>query len=239
IEQLRTRVLPKRGIWARADEILVTLGSQNALYLLASLLMNRDVRVAMENPGFRDALSIFDIQGAQVQLQDVDDQGLVIDSRLDDCQYLYLTPGQQVPTGVVMSVERRTELLRKIRQHDQVVIEDDYDARFNLDHQTLPALKASDSNGRVISLSSLSKAFAPGLRIGYMVADAELIDELRALRRLMYRHPPLNNQRMLADFLAQGHYDAHLRRFREDHARRREALYQALDAELSECRAMS
>lgn len=239
IEQLRTRVLPKRGIWARADEILVTLGSQNALYLLASLLMNRDVRVAMENPGFRDALSIFDIQGAQVQLQDVDDQGMVIDSRLDDCQYLYLTPGHQVPTGVAMSVERRTELLRKIRQHDQVVIEDDYDAEFNLDHQTLPALKASDSNGRVIYLSSLSKAFAPGLRIGYMVADAELIDELRALRRLMYRHPPLNNQRMLADFLAQGHYDAHLRRFREDHARRREALYQALDADLSECRPMS
>ncbi|MDH0704540.1 PLP-dependent aminotransferase family protein [Pseudomonas toyotomiensis] len=238
IEQLRTRVLPKRGIWARADEILVTLGSQNALYLLASLLMARGVRVGVENPGFRDAASIFDLHGAKVHLQDVDDQGLVVDSRLDDCQYLYVTPGHQVPTGVAMSAARREQLLRQVREHDQVLIEDDYDAEFNLDNHPLPALKASDSSGRVIYLSSLSKAFSPGLRIGYMVADAELIDELRALRRLMYRHPPLNNQRMLADFLAQGHYDAHLRRFREEHCRRRELLYRALRSDLSDCQPM-
>lgn len=125
---MRTRVLPKRGIWARADEILVTLGSQNALYLLASLLMARGVRVGVENPGFRDAASIFDIHGAKVHLQDVDDQGLVVDRRLDDCQYLYVTPGHQVPTGVAMSTARREQLLRQIREHDQVLIEDDYDA---------------------------------------------------------------------------------------------------------------
>ena len=149
-----------------------------------------------------------------------------------------MTPGHQVPTGVAMSTARREQLLRQIREHDQVLIEDDYDAEFNLDNHPLPALKASDSSGRVIYLSSLSKAFSPGLRIGYMVADAELIDELRALRRLMYRHPPLNNQRMLADFLAQGHYDAHLRRFREEHCRRRELLYQALRSDLSDCQPM-
>ncbi|MFF7707694.1 aminotransferase class I/II-fold pyridoxal phosphate-dependent enzyme [Pseudomonas sp. NPDC007930] len=238
IEQLRTRVLPKRGIWARADEILVTLGSQNALYLLGSLLMARGVKVGMENPGFRDAMSIFDLHGAQVHLQPVDAEGLVVDPRLHGCQYLYLTPGHQVPTGVTMSPARRGELMRHVREHDQVVIEDDYDAEFNLDNHPLPALKAGDSQGRVIYMSSLSKAFSPGLRIGYMVADAELIDELRALRRLMYRHPPLNNQRMLADFLAQGHYDAHLRRFREEHGRRRELLYQALHADLRECQPM-
>ena len=238
IEQLRTRVLPKRGIWARADEILVTLGSQNALYLLASLLMQRGVKAAVENPGFKDAASIFELHGADVHFQPVDDQGLVLDERLHDCQYLYVTPGHQVPTGVAMTAARREQLMRQARVHDQVLIEDDYDAEFNLDQHPLPALKASDSHGRVIYLSSLSKAFAPGLRIGYMVADAELIDELRALRRLMYRHPPLNNQRMLADFLAQGHYDAHLRRFREEHARRRERLYQALAQDLSVCQPM-
>lgn len=238
VEQLRTRVLPKRGIWARPDEILVTLGSQNALYLLATLLMGKGVRVAMENPGFRDALSLFELRGADIQLQSVDDQGLVLDSRLHGCDYLYVTPGHQVPTGVAMSAARRTALLRQIRQHDQVVIEDDYDAEFNLDHQAQPALKASDASGRVIYMSSLSKAFSPGLRIGYLVADAELIDELRALRRLMYRHPPLNNQRMLAEFLAQGHYDSHLRRFREEHRRRRDTLRLALDDELPGCQPM-
>lgn len=235
IEQLRTRVLPKRGIWARPEEILVTLGSQNALYLLATLLMSNGVKVAIENPGFRDALSIFDLQGAQVQLQPIDEQGLLVDSRLDDCEYLYVTPGHQVPTGIAMSAQRRGELLRQIRRHDQVLIEDDYDAELNLDNHPQPALKASDSSGRVIYLSSLSKAFSPGLRMGYMVADAELIDELRALRRLMYRHPPLNNQRMLAEFLAQGHYDAHLRRFRDEHGRRREILRTVVDQALGGC----
>lgn len=236
IEQLRTRVLPKRGIWARADEILVTMGSQNALYLLATLLMGKGVRVAMENPGFRDALNLFELQGADVHLQDVDVQGVIVDSRLDGCDYLYVTPGHQVPSGVAMSSARRGELLRQVRQHDQVIIEDDYDAEFNIDNQALPALKASDSHGRVIYFSSLSKAFSPGLRVGYLVADAELIDELRALRRLMYRHPPLNNQHMLAEFLAQGHYDAHLRRFREEHGRRRDMMRCALETYLDSCR---
>lgn len=235
IEQLRTRVLPKRGIWAGSDEILVTLGSQNALYLLATLLMSNGIKVAIENPGFRDALSIFELQGAQVHKQDIDEQGLVVDARLNDCEYLYVTPGHQVPTGISMSAARRGQLLQQVRLHDQILIEDDYDAELNLDNHPLPALKASDSSGRVIYLSSLSKAFSPGLRMGYMVADAELISELRALRRLMYRHPPLNNQRMLAEFLAQGHYDAHLRRFREEHGRRRAAMSDAISQRLTGC----
>jgi GntR family transcriptional regulator/MocR family aminotransferase len=235
IEQLRTRVLPKRGIWARPDEILITLGSQNALYLLATLLMGDGVKVALENPGFRDALSIFDLQGAEVHRQPIDAQGLVVDARLDDCEYLYVTPGHQVPTGITMSAARRQQLLEHVRLQDQIIIEDDYDAELNLDNHPLPALKASDRHGRVIYLSSLSKAFSPGLRMGYLVADAELINELRALRRLMYRHPPLNNQRMLAEFLAQGHYDAHLRRFRAEHAQRREALCTAVDEQLVGC----
>jgi GntR family transcriptional regulator/MocR family aminotransferase len=228
-------VLPKRGIWAGSDEILVTLGSQNALYLLTTLLMSKGTKVAIENPGFRDALSIFGLQGADVHKQDIDEQGLVVDARLDDCEYVYVTPGHQVPTGISMSAARRGQLLQHARQHDQILIEDDYDAELNLESRPLPALKASDSSGRVIYLSSLSKAFSPGLRMGYMVADAELINELRALRRLMYRHPPLNNQRMLAEFLAQGHYDAHLRRFREEHGRRRAITHAAISQRLTGC----
>lgn len=236
IEQLRTRVLPKRGIWAQPDEILLTLGSQNALYLVARLLMNPDVRVAMENPGFRDALNVFELHGAQVHLQEVDAQGMRVDERLDACDYIYTTPGHQVPTGVSLAAGRREALLHKARSHDRIVLEDDYDAELNFDQHVQPAIKADDRDGRVIYMSSLSKAFSPGLRLGYLVADAELVRELRALRRLMYRHPPLNNQRMLAEFLAQGHYDAHLRRFKEEHWLRRELLLEALARHMPQCR---
>lgn len=239
IEQLRTRVLPKRGIWAEPEQILITLGSQNALYLLTRLLMDRGTRVAMENPGYRDAWNVFDLRGADIHLQDVDEQGMRIDERLDDCEYLYLTPGHQVPTGVTLSPARRRALLARLERHDQVLIEDDYDAELNLDDHPQPALKSADRQGRVVYISSLSKCLSPGLRIGYLVADAELVAELRALRRLMYRHPPLNNQRLLAQFLAQGNYDAHLRRFRSEHSRRQDELQGAIDSYLGGCRRIS
>lgn len=235
VEQLRTRVLPKRGIWAKPNEILVTLGSQNALYLIAALLMNGQTRVAMETPGFRDALSIFELHGARVQLHPMDEEGIVIEPCMADCDYVYLTPSHQVPTGIVMSSERRDRLTDGLCRNDQILIEDDYDAELNLDRDALPAIKAGATGARVIYLSSLSKQLSPGLRLGYLVADAELINELRSLRRLMYRHPPLNNQRMMAEFLAQGYYDAHLRAFRAEHARRRDLLNAALTRDLDAC----
>lgn len=236
IEQLRTRVLPKRGIWAQSNEILITIGSQNALYLLAALLMGRKTTVALETPGYRDALSIFQLHGANIQLHSLDAEGMTASPNLAQCDYLYLTPSHQVPTGISMSASRRAELLEMSKRHDQIIIEDDYDAELNLDRDALPAIKAGDTAGRVIYVSSLSKPFSPGLRLGYLVAEADLVDELRALRRLMYRHPPLNNQRMLAEFLAQGHYDVHLRGFRAEHMRRRDLLEKALRSDLDVCR---
>ncbi|OZI30610.1 GntR family transcriptional regulator [Bordetella genomosp. 10] len=236
IAQLRTRVLPKRGIQAAPEQILVTLGSQNALYLLAALLMGPGVRVGIENPGFRDAWNVFELQNAGVSLHPVDEEGIVLDERAADCDYLYVTPSHQVPTGVTMSAARRQALWRQIQRHDQIVIEDDYEADLDLSGRPPPALKAADRHGRVIYLSSFSKCLAPGLRLGYMVADEELVRELRALRRLICRHAPLNNQRLLARFLAQGDYDAHLRRYRDEHARKHEKLCRAIDRHLPDCR---
>lgn len=235
IAQLRTRVLPKRGIHASADEILVTLGSQNALYLLAALLMGPGVRVGIENPGFRDAWNVFELQNADVSLHAVDNEGIVLDERLAQCGYIYVTPSHQVPTGVTMSPSRRQALWRQVLRYDQILIEDDYEADLDLSSHPPPALKAADGQGRVIYLSSFSKCLAPGLRLGYLVADEELIRELRALRRLICRHAPLNNQRVLARFLAQGDYDAHLRRYRVEHARKHEKLCQAIERHLPDC----
>lgn len=233
IEQIRTRVLPKRGIVAAPDEILITLGSQNALYLLTRLLMSRQTRVGVENPGFREAINTFGLSECQIVPHPVDEQGIVMNAA--PCDYYYVTPGHQVPTGVTMSQSRRSQLLAHAAQHDAVIIEDDYDSESNFQQNPLPALKASDRSGRVIYVSSLSKALSPGLRLGFMVADPDLIDEARALRRLMYRHPPTNIQYQMAHFLAQGHYETHLRRYRDDSARRWETLHHALSTMLPAC----
>jgi GntR family transcriptional regulator/MocR family aminotransferase len=235
ITQLRTRVLPKRGIQAAPGEILVTQGSQNALYLLARLLMGPGVRVGLENPGFRDAWNVFAMQNADISLHAVDEQGLCLDEGLADCDYVYVTPSHQVPTGVTLSAERRAQLWQQAHARDQVLIEDDYDADLDLSSHPPPALKAADRHGRVIYLSSFSKSLGPGLRLGYLVADEELVRELRALRRLMLRHAPLHAQRLLARFLAEGDYDAHLRRYRAAHARKHDALRHAIEQHLDAC----
>lgn len=234
IEQIRTRVLPKRGIVAAPDEILITLGSQNALYLLTRLLMSSKTRVGVENPGFREAINTFLLADTDIVPHPVDEQGIVLNDA--PCDYYYVTPGHQVPTGVAMSKARRGQLLEYAARHDAVIVEDDYDSESNFMLNPLPALKASDRCGRVIYVSSLSKALSPGLRLGFMVADPDLIDEARALRRLVYRHPPTNIQYQMAHFLAQGHYETHLRRYHDDSARRWDRLNAALQQHLAECR---
>ena len=214
VEQLRTRLLPKRGIYAEPEEILVTIGTQNSLYLLANLLFDHKTRVALENPGFRDAHSISRSFNADLQLQPVDAEGIVVDEQLAGCDYIYVTPSHQVPTGVEMSRRRRSELMDLVRQSDAVVIEDDYDAEINMQDNPIPALKSEDRDKRIIYVGSLSKSMSPGLRIGFMLADEQLIAEARALRRLMYRHPATNNQRQTALFLSLGYYDSYLRKLR-------------------------
>lgn len=236
VEQLRTRVLPKRGIHARSDEILITLGSQNALFLIAQLLLDTNSRIAVENPGYREAANVFLRQGARLSYQNVDSEGMCLDEAAANCDYLYVTPSHQGPTGITMSRARREMLIDQIQRRDQIVLEDDYDAEVNFDHHAQPALKASCAGSRVIYMSSLSKPLSPGLRLGYLVADAELIDELRALRRLMYRHPPSGLQQQLAQFLSQGHYDRYLRLFADKMRERWEVMNDSLMHELPNCR---
>jgi GntR family transcriptional regulator/MocR family aminotransferase len=107
-----------------------------------------------------------------------------------------------------MPISRRLELLEAASKHDVLVIEDDYESEFNYVGDPTPALKSIDRDGRVIYVGSLSKTLAPGIRLGYMVAPRELIHQARALRRLMMRHPPSNNQFIIAQFLKRGYHDA-------------------------------
>jgi GntR family transcriptional regulator/MocR family aminotransferase len=212
VEQIRTRLLPRRGVMAAADEILVTVGAQNALYLLVHLLFNERTRLGIEDPGYTDARNIASLRSPNLTGLDVDDQGLIVDRHLDGCDYVYTTPSHQFPTTVTMSLARRHALLAAAATSDFIVIEDDYESELAHTGTPQPALKSLDRQDRVVFIASLSKTLAPGLRLGYMVGPRDVIREARALRRLMMRHPAANNQRTVALFLADGHYDGLLRR---------------------------
>jgi GntR family transcriptional regulator / MocR family aminotransferase len=228
IEQIQTRLLARRGVWAAPDEILVTVGAQHALYLLAALLVTPDVTVGMENPGYPDARNIFASRTPRVVALQVDGQGLELTPALTECDYVYVTPSHQCPTNVTMPLSRRQSLLDWAQENDRVLIEDDYEVELGSDGRTQPALKSLDRDGRVLYVSSLSKTIAPGIRIGFIVGSRELISEARMLRRLMLRHPAANNERAVALFLAMGYHDALLRRLTQSAAERSRVLAAAL-----------
>ena len=235
IEQLHTRVLPRRGVWARPDEILVTVGAQQALYLISSLLVTPDSAVAMEDPGYADARNIFTFATRKLQPIPVDDDGITISDALKTSDVIYVTPSHQFPTTVTMPLERRRALLDCAADHDAIIIEDDYESEVNFLSTPTPALKSLDANDRVIYVGSFSKTMAPGLRLGFMVGPAPFIREARALRRLMLRHPPTNNQRTIGVFIARGHYDALLKRVRQSYKDRWMAMHEAIQTYLPHC----
>ena len=212
VEQIQNRVLPRRGVWADSDEILVTLGAQHALYLLGELLMDADSVVGVEDPGYPDARNIFTLSGARVVPLPVDQDGVVPGRHLDQCDVAYVTPSHHVPTTVTLPKERREEMLERASRADFLLIEDDYESETNFVGEPTPALKSLDQEDRVIYVGGLSKTLAPGVRLGFMVGPRELIREARALRRLMIRHPPSNNQRIIALFLSMGYHDSHIHR---------------------------
>lgn len=240
IEQIRSRLLPRRGIFARPDEVMITLGAQNALFLLSSLLLHEGRGIAVEDPGYPDARQIFARHTLRVLSVPVDTKGLVPNGIPEDARILFCTPSHQCPTAARLPLKRREALLDWAKARDGVVIEDDYDSQIlddmvDPDGKTpapLPALKSLDRAGRVVFVGSLSKTLAPGLRLGFVVADPALIESLRSLRRLMLRHPPANNQRAVAIFLSLGHHDALLRRLSDSIREKREMLREALSRRL-------
>ncbi|GMU72342.1 MAG: GntR family transcriptional regulator [Burkholderiales bacterium] len=223
IEQIQTRLLARRGVFASADEILVTVGAQHALFLLATLLVGPATTVGVEDPGYPDARNILAARTPSVVALPLDAAGLALSPGLDACE---------CPTNVTMPLARREALLAWAIARDRVLIEDDYETEIGLEGRALPALKSLDRGGRVVYVGSLSKTLAPGIRVGYIVAHRDLVREARALRRLMLRHPAANNERSAGLFLAMGYHDAHLRRLRQACAERGAAIGAALPRHL-------
>ena len=212
IEQIHNKLLPRRGIFVDPEQILVTLGAQNAIFLAAQLLLDNSKTVGIENPGYVDARNIFLTQTDKLNCLDVDQDGLVINEKLNDCDCVYITPSHQFPTTVTLPETRRKALLKKAKEENFIILEDDYEAELTYNKKPLAALKSEDTEGRVIYIGSISKTLAPGIRLGFIVGSKAFIDEARVMRRLMLRHPPSNNQYIVARFLQRGYHDSLIRK---------------------------
>ncbi|MBW6416967.1 PLP-dependent aminotransferase family protein [Celeribacter sp. PS-C1] len=235
LDQVSRRILPQRGFRADADELLITVGAQNAIWMVANLFLAPGRSIFIEDPGYVDARNIFAAQGARVVPVPVDRKGLKPGPELAEADLVYLTPGHQSPTNITMPMERRLAILEAAAAQDFLILEDDYEHELNFVGAQHPTLKALDATGRVIHIGSLTKPLFPGIRLGFIAADREVIRELRHLRRLMYRHPSALAQRAMALFLSEGHYDAHIRRHRRGMAEKWREMLREIDRQLPGC----
>jgi GntR family transcriptional regulator/MocR family aminotransferase len=224
-----------RGVRCTPEQIIVTAGSQQALYLLAQLLLAPGDGVWLESPGYQGALAPFAVAGASICPVPVDAEGMDVPyaaARYPDARLAFATPSHQLPLGATMSLARRLQLLRWAEANRAWIIEDDYDSEYRYTGPPLASLQSLDRSGSVIYVGTLSKVLFPGLRLGYIVAPPALAEPLARAKAVVDRHNPIVPQAVLADFIQEGHFARHIRRTRDAYGERRIAMLEAIDSRM-------
>ncbi|WP_370942966.1 PLP-dependent aminotransferase family protein [Amycolatopsis sp. cg5] len=209
-----------RGVRAEPDDVLVTGGAQQAIDLIARILLRPGEHAAVEDPGYPPPRLLFQTLGARVHAVPVDDEGLVVDAIPAGCRLVYVTPSHQYPFGTAMSLRRRLALLDWAERHDAAIIEDDYDTEFRYAGRPLEPLHSLDSSNRVLYIGSFSKVLAPGLRLGFLVAPPSLRVALTKAKSLTDWQTSNPIQAALAQFMDEGGFARHVRASRREYEAR-------------------
>ena len=226
-----------RGVHCSPEQIIITSGSQQALFLIASMLLSPNDSAWVEEPGYRGISASLHATAAKVCPVPVDEEGLCVAlgaKRYPDARLVYVTPSHQAPLGVTMSLTRRLELLAWAAANKAWVVEDDYDSEYRYTGPPLASLQSLDKAGSVIYVGTLSKVMFPSLRLGYLVTPPALADAFAQGKAIIDRHTAVMPQIVLADFISEGHFNRHIKRTREVYAERRLALLEALETHLAQ-----
>ncbi len=233
-EAVASYLTSSRGVHCVPEQVAILSGVQEALDVVARLLLNPGDRVCMEDPGYPGAARAFAAVGAKISAAPVDDEGMTLHKQaLQGARLIYVTPGHQFPLGMTMSLSRRLKLLEWVAKSGAMILEDDYDSEFRYVGRPVPALQGLDHHGMVLFTGSFSKVLFPSLRLGYLVVPLDMVESVSAMISIINRHAPLLEQSVLCDFMTEGHFGRHLRRMRQVYAERRSVLQEAAQKNLA------
>lgn len=228
-EAICTHLQRSRAVACDASQILVVNGSQQALDLIARVLIERGDRVVIEDPGYQGTREVLRGAGAQLLPAAVDRDGLNPEKLPSRARIVFVTPSHQFPTGAILPLARRMALLEWAKRQNAVIVEDDYDGEFRYEGQLLESLQGLDREGRVLYIGTFSRTIFPALRLGYLIAPKGLVKAFTAAKWLSDRHTATLEQQTLAEFITGGMYERYLRRVRKRNAVRREALLESIE----------
>jgi GntR family transcriptional regulator/MocR family aminotransferase len=234
-EAIVDHVASLRGVRCSAEQVIVVSGAHQAFDLAARVALDRGDAVWVEDPGYLGAGRAFRAAGGHLIPIPVDGDGIDVEHAVRIApkpRLIFVTPSQQFPLGITMSMVRRKQLLAAANGADAWIVEDDYDCEFRYEGRPLPSLQGLDDEQRVIYVGSFSKGLLPGLRLAYLIVPPSLLDAFVELRAVSGSHAPLGDQAVVADFMREGHYARHIRRMRELYAHRRACLVDAVRLEL-------
>nr|WP_314607627.1 PLP-dependent aminotransferase family protein [uncultured Janthinobacterium sp.] len=224
-----------RSVKVAVEQVLITAGTQQSLDLCAQLLADAGDTAWMEDPGYWGARRVFQARDLKLRPIAVDADGMALtQADLDtEPRLIYVTPSHQYPTGVVMSLARRRELLDVAVRKNAWILEDDYDSEFRYTGRPLASLQGLDTDERVVYMGTFSKVLFPGIKVGYLVVPGALASGFKSALYDLQRPGQLVLQATLADFITFGHFTSHLRKIRQVYGARRELLRRTLVAHMA------
>jgi GntR family transcriptional regulator / MocR family aminotransferase len=225
-----------RSVHLDADQVIVTTGTQQSLELCARMLADHGDTVWVEDPAYWGAVKAFMATGLAIEPVPVDDEGINPDAAdpTKPPRLIYVTPSHQYPTGAVMSLPRRHQLLLAARAHNAWILEDDYDSEYRFSGPPISCLEGLDTDERVLYMGTFSKVLYPGIKLGYLVVPKAQVAAFKQAHYDLNRPGQMPQQAALAEFIEMGHFSSALRRARQSYGERRQCLLEALKPVLGE-----
>jgi GntR family transcriptional regulator / MocR family aminotransferase len=218
-----------RGVNCSADQIVISAGTEYLFQILIQLL-DMDSIYGIENPGYEKLNLLFSSSRAKFKAINIDHEGMVLEEiRKSSANVICITPAHQFPSGGIMPINRRIQILNWANESsNRYIIEDDYDSEFKYSGKPIPALQGLDSSGKVIYMGAFSKSLSPSLRISYMVLPEKLAKEFTDRMSFIICPVPIIEQKVLCRFIQDGYFERHLNKMRNIYKKKRETLAEAI-----------